>query len=78
MHPVTKSATLHELPLFLQKYRCLHLYLSTKFQVADPEVINYWHFDMRTLLKDIYLVPKFPTGSDNEDEVEESSDDGIE
>jgi hypothetical protein len=61
-----------------QKYHHLHFYLSTKFQVADPEVINYWHFDMRTLLKDIYLNPKFPTGSDDEDEAEESSDDGME
>jgi hypothetical protein len=33
---------------------------------------------MRTLLKDIYLNPKFPTGSDGEDEAEESSDDGME
>jgi hypothetical protein len=60
-----------------QKYHCLHFYLSTKFQVADPEVINYWHFDIWTLLKDIYLVPKLPTISDDEDKAEESSSDGM-
>ncbi len=53
----------------------LHFYLSTKFQVPDSEVINYWH--LRKLLQGIYLVPKFPTGYD-EDEAEETSSDGIE
>jgi hypothetical protein len=61
-----------------EKYHHLHFYLSTKFQVVDHEVINYWHYDLRTLLKDIYLVPKFPTGNDDEKESEESSSGGME
>jgi hypothetical protein len=59
-----------------QKYHHLHFCLSSKFQVANPEEINYWHHDLRTLLKDIYLVPMFPT-EENEDKAEKSASDGI-
>ena len=57
-----------------QRFNRLHFYLSTDFQKADPNFINYWHHDLKTKLKHIYLHPKLQL-SDSESSDEESDDD---
>jgi hypothetical protein len=55
-----------------EKYHRLHFYLGTKFQVANPDTINYWHHDLQTELSSIYWVPgqvgALPSSSDKEAE----------
>jgi hypothetical protein len=61
-----------------QMYERLHFYLPTKLQLVDETKINITHFDRKTLLEDIFMVPINPwmevAKASKSDEVEDVED----
>ncbi len=60
-----------------QAYHHLQFYLWTKLHVSDPRAINYWHHDLKALLKLFCIVHRSPDSDDEIDLAEELSSDAM-